>query len=309
MFIVNNKNIFLGISAVLIAISAAIIALWGLRFGIDFTGGSLIEVEYVSGGGEALGGTSAPRPAIAVRAIIAEAVPEVGESAVIQPTGERGYIIRTTHLSSENHEAILGALTEGGKWEVAEKRFDSVGPSVGEELQRKAWVAVFAVIMAIVLFVAFAFRKVSEPVPSWQYGVITLIALLHDVLIPTAAAAFLGQYFGVQIDVLFITALLTILGFSVHDTIVVFDRVRENLRIKSYDTFRETVGKSLEQTFMRSVNTSLTVVLVLAALIMFGPSSVYMFSIVLLIGIIAGTYSSIFLASPLLLVAEKLKKK
>jgi len=299
MFIVAHRNFFIGLSVFFTALALAAISIWGLRFGIDFTGGSLLEVEYA---GETRLGINEVKEALA-------SAGEFGADAIVQPTGEMGYIIRTGTLSSEDHEKILSALSGEGKRNITEKRFDSVGPVIGDELRRKAWVAIAAVIIAIVLFIAFAFRKVSDPVPSWQYGVITLAALLHDVIIPTGAAAFLGNYYGFQADVLFVTALLTILGFSVHDTIVVFDRVRENLKLKLYGTFAETVGKSLEQTFMRSVNTSLTVVLVLAALLILGPASVFMFSLVLLIGIIAGTYSSIFLATPLLLVAEKLKRK
>ena len=307
MFIIKHRNIFIGTSILLGAVSLGMIFSWGLRFGIDFTGGSLMEVEYAPA--PALTETS--RPDISeMKEIIARAAGEgVSEGAIVQPTGERGYIIRTETLSSDHHERILSALGEEGKWTVSEKRFDSVGPAIGEELRRKAWVAILAVMLAIIAFVAFVFRKVSEPVPSWQYGVITLVTLFHDVLIPTGAMALLGKIIGAQIDILFITALLTVLGFSVHDTIVVFDRVRENLKLKRFGSFAETVGRSLEQTFMRSINTSLTVILVLLALLFFGPPSIFIFSLVLLIGMIAGTYSSVFLASPLLLVAEKMKEK
>lgn len=310
MFIVNHTKIFIGISVLLMLASVALIAIYGVRFGVDFTGGSLLEIEYstVSATSTQEPATS-PRPGIQeIKIALVEVAPEA-EGAIVQPTGETGYIIRTKLLSSENHTQVLKTLSFGGKWNVTEKRFDSVGPIVGDELQRKAWVALGAVILAIVIFIAFAFRKVSEPVPSWQYGVITLISLLHDILIPAGAIALLGRYYGAEIDVLFVTALLTILGFSVHDTIVVFDRVRENLKLKNFKTFRETVGHSLEQTFMRSINTSLTVVLVLVALLLLGPSSIFMFSLVLLVGIIAGTYSSIFLASPLLLISEKMRGK
>ncbi len=303
MFIVNHKNLFIGISVIFMIASVVLIAAFGVHFGVDFTGGSLLEVEYSSSPA-----TSNQQPATSLRPGIEEikkaliSAASETEGAIVQPTGERGYIIRTKLLAGENHTKVLSALSLEGKWSVAEKRFDSVGPVVGDELKRKAWAAIVAVILAIVIFITFAFRKVSEPVPSWQYGIITLVALLHDVLIPAGAIALLGEYYGAEIDVLFVTALLTILGFSVHDTIVVFDRVRENLKLKNFKTFHETVGKSLEQTFMRSINTSLTVVLVLVGLLLLGPSSIFTFSLILLVGIIAGTYSSIFLASPLLLI-------
>ncbi|MBI2120896.1 MAG: protein translocase subunit SecF, partial [Parcubacteria group bacterium] len=190
-----------------------------------------------------------------------------------------------------------------------EKRFTSIGPVIGHELRAKAWVSIMAVLLAIVLFVAFAFRKVSLPVSSSKYGLITIVALAHDIIVPTGALALLGYFSGVEADVLFVTAILTILGFSVHDTIVVFDRVRENLKLKVSENFSEVVGTSLRQTFVRSINTSLTVILVLAALLYFGPASTHNFSLILLIGIIAGTYSSVFLASPLLVLAEELQKK
>ena len=177
----------------------------------------------------------------------------------------------------------------------------------------KAFLSIGLVILAIVLFITFAFRKVSEPVSSWKYGVITIVALLHDVIIPTGIFAALGHFLGYEIDTLFVTALLVILGFSVHDTIVVFDRVRENLR-RSRESrvetpFQEIVGKSIRQTFNRSINTSLTTLLALAALYFLGSDATRHFSLALLIGITAGTFSSIFLASPLLVTVERWQKK
>ncbi len=318
MFIIKYKNFFIGISVVLMIASVAAVLVWGIRYGIDFTGGSITEVEFSANTSTVTATSTAPTT---TPVAVASTRPEIEElksvlsplststaETIIQPTGEKGYIIRSKHLSEGDHAKVISALSLGGKWNVTEKRFNTIGPVVGEELRNKAWVSIFAVMLAIVLFVAFVFRKVSHPVPSWQFGIITLIALFHDVVVPVGVIAALGHFTGAEVDVLFVTALLTVLGFSVHDTIVVFDRVRENLKLKVSNDFSETVGKSLQQTFVRSVNTSLTVILVLIALLILGPASIHLFSLMLLVGIIAGVYSSIFLASPLLVVAEKIRR-
>ncbi|MDO8572474.1 MAG: protein translocase subunit SecF, partial [bacterium] len=283
MFIVKYRKIFFAISAMLVVVSIAVVIIRGLHFGIDFKGGSLTEVSYKDARPETL------------ELKTAVDVLSLGDVR-IQPAGERDVIIRTKSLSTDEHSTLLTALSFDGKSLFEEKRFSSIGPVVGKELRSKAWVAIFLVILGIVLFVAFAFRHVSEPVASWKYGLIIVISLLHDIIIPTGVVAFLGK----DVDTLFIIALLSIMGLSVHDSIVVFDRVRENLRLKKGRDFSETVGKSLEQTFVRSINTSLTIILVLFALYFFGPTSTKDFSLILLIGMFFGTYSSIFLGSPLL---------
>jgi preprotein translocase subunit SecF len=191
------------------------------------------------------------------------------------------------------------------------KRFDSVGPVLGKELQGKAIWSIILVLIAIVLFITFAFRHVSRPVSSWKYGVVAIIALLHDVIVPAGAFAFLGRNGGYELDALFITALLVILGFSIHDTIVVFDRTRENLRLgsNSKKDFEQIVGESVSQTIARSINTSLTTLLALLALYIFGPVATKTFALALIIGIAIGTYSSIFIGSPLLVTLQKWQKK
>jgi len=230
--------------------------------------------------------------------------------AIVQSTGKSGYIIRTKSLSDAEHTKLLEVLTFGGTQQVTEKRFTSIGPVMGEELRSKAFVAVGGVILAIMLFIAFAFRKVSVPVSSSKYGLMVVVSLMHDVIIPTGALAILGHFNpSFEADILFVTALLIILGFSVHDTIVVFDRIRENLKNKISMDFEKVVGASLQQTFVRSINTSLTLILVLIMLLTFGPASTYNFALILLIGVTMGTYSSIFLASPLLVVVEEYKRK
>ena len=190
-----------------------------------------------------------------------------------------------------------------------EKQFDSVGPVVGQELKRRAYIAIGTVLFLIVIYIAFAFRKVSRPVAPWKYGLAAIIALFHDIFIPTGIFSILGHYLGVEIDLLFVTGLLTILGFSVHDTIVVFDRIRENLRKGLGKNFEETVNISVNQTITRSINTSLTVFLTLLAIFIFGGASVKYFALLLMIGVFFGTYSSIFVASSLLVTWEAWRQK
>jgi preprotein translocase subunit SecF len=193
---------------------------------------------------------------------------------------------------------------------AVEKNFSSIGPVLGTEALRKSLVSILFVIIAIVLFITFAFRKVAEPVSSWKYGLIAIVALVHDVIIPTGVFSILGHFAGYEVDTLFVTALLVVLGFSVHDTIVVFDRVRENLRhATAKKPFFEIVGESISQTFTRSINTSLTTLIALIVLYIFGGSTTEHFSLALIIGIAAGTYSSIFIGSPLLVTVEKWSSK
>jgi preprotein translocase subunit SecF len=318
MFIIKHKNIFLGLSAFFVIISLAGIFFFGIKTGIDFTGGSLIEVAYPAGSSVTPTiSTATTTPVVAVASPIkpdASSLKETLKSAgfkdeMIQPTGTDGFIIRMKNLSDKEHKEILTALSFNGTKQVVEKRFTTIGPVMGNELRAKAIWATMGVIFAIMLFIAFAFRKVSLPVSSSKYGYAAVVALVHDVVIPAGAVAILGHFYGFEVDILFVTAILIILGFSVHDTIVVFDRIRENLKNKLSTDFEFVVGKSLEQTFVRSLNTSMTVILVLVMMVLLGPASTYNFSLILLIGVTMGTYSSIFLASPLLVVAEEWQRK
>ena len=300
MFVVKHRKIFYILSLLITGVSLVSILVFGLRFGIDFKGGSLIEVKYQE-----------TRPDIALLKSKMTGEDFMGYS--IRPTGENGFILRAPYLDEITHSEALKILSGDGASPMTEERFNSIGPTIGQELRTKALLAIALVIISIVLFIAFVFRKVSEPVASWKYGLIAIIALLHDVVVPTGAFAVFGYLFGTEIDSLFVTALLVILGFSIHDTIVVFDRVRENLRVNKEfnkkESFEDTVGKSVSQTFNRSINTSLTTVLSLVALYFLGSSATKDFSLALIIGIIAGTYSSIFLASPLLVTVERWQKK
>ena len=200
-----------------------------------------------------------------------------------------------------------------GKYLATIEQQNEIGPTIGAELRSKALLSVALVMLCILLFIAFAFRKVSKPVSSWVYGLVALVTLVHDVIIPVGFFAILGHFTGASVDTLFVTAVLTVLGFSIHDTIVVFDRTRENLRLNQEhnrkEDFADTAGRSLQQTFVRSINTSLTVVFTLLVLFFLGPASTRDFALTLLVGIIAGTYSSIFLATPLLVTIERYRTK
>ena len=300
MFIVNNRKKFYAISAVLVGASIVALTIWGLNLSIDFKGGAIVEISYPDG-----------RPAVAEIEKNLEKL-NLGEHS-IRPVGETGFLIRTRELEGLERADLLKALSDNGAKKIIEERFDSVGPLLGKEAVRKSLFSIIFVIICIVLFITFAFRKVSEPVASWKYGLITVLALIHDVLIPAGVFAVLGHFQGIEVDTLFVTALLVVLGFSVHDTIVVFDRVRENLKVNrethSKKPFEQIVGESINQTFVRSINTSLTTILVLIVLFFVGADTTKLFSLALIIGITAGTYSSIFVGSTLLVTAEKLQHK
>ena len=299
MFIVKYRKFFYLLSGIIMLGSLAVFIGWGLRLGIDFKGGSLIEVNYPNG-----------RPDVSV--IEKQLSAEKRGAFSVRPTGTNGYIVRMETLDEAGRVAVTAGLSPDSKTRAEIKRFTSIGPVLGAEAARNSLYSIAFVILCIVLFITFAFRKVSEPVASWKYGLIAIFALIHDVLVPTGAFVLLGHFAGVEVDTLFVTALLVVLGFSIHDTIVVFDRVRENLRLareyREKKSFEQIVGESINQTFVRSINTSLTTVLALIVLYFVGGEATRYFSLALLIGIVAGTYSSIFLGSPLLVTVEKWQK-
>lgn len=293
MFVIKFRKLFVAISSVLVGLSIVSIAYFGIDFGIDFRGGALLEVAY-----------STERPAVQeVQEILSSTGLDLG-SVLIQPIGEDTFSIKTKEITEAEKNQVLTSLGEG----VVETSFTSIGPSVGRELVRKSIISFILVALGIILFIAFSFRKVSKPVSSWKYGLIAVGALIHDVIIPIGGFAMFSHLLGVQADTLFVVAILTILGLSVSDTIVVFDRIRENLRLNKFKTFEETVGNSLTQVYTRSLATSFTLFVVLLALIFFGPDSTRYFAIMLTAGMFFGTYSSIFLASPLLIMAKNLQK-
>lgn len=296
MFIIKNKFVFLTISAVIVLGSIAAVCVYGLRLGIDFKGGTLLQVSYPAG-----------RPETALIAPVLKA--DNISDAIVQQVGTNDISIKSAPLVETVRAQLMTDLTIGGKYPLKETSFTTIGPSVGKELSHKAIIAIIVVALAIILYIAFAFRGVSEPVSSWKYGLIAIATLVHDIAIPSGVFALLGHFQGAEVDTLFVVALLTVLGISVSDTIVVFDRIRENLKNRIAPTFPETVGKSLSQTFVRSINTSLTVILVLLSLYFFGPAATKNFSLVLIVGMFFGTYSSIFVASPLLVLVEQAQER
>lgn len=296
MFVITHRKWFFLFSAVFVVASWLALASWGLNLGIDFTGGTLIEVEY----------TGARPTEVQVREAL---TPLLTSAPLVQSAGEKGIIIKTKALSEPERVKVTEALQKIGTGPMLEKRLTSIGPSIGKELRSKALLSITLVVLLIISFIAFSFRHVSEPVRSWKYGLIAIVALIHDISIPTGLFAVLGHFYGAEVDTLFVTALLAILGLSVSDTIVVFDRIRENLRNAHKNSFEETIGGSLSQVFTRSINTSVTVLLAVIALYFFGPDSTRFFALTLGTGLVFGTYSSIFIASPLLVVWENWSRR
>lgn len=295
MNIIGHKYIYLTFSGILIVASILCLIIWGLKIGIDFTGGSLMEVEFTDG--------SLPTIDNVKKVLTPLKLGDI----TIQPIGSKGMLLRFRDVDEQTHQDILKALggLQGPK-ETIERRFDTIGPIVGKELRRRSFAAIGFTALGIVLYLAWAFRHVSKPVASWKYGVVAVSAFIHDVTIPVGVFAVLGHFYGVTVDSLFITALLTVMGFSVHDTIVIFDRIRENLaKLKSVESYENTVNRSVNETISRSINTSLTVLMVLFAIMIFGGQTTQYFALALIVGIIFGTYSSIFVASPLLVIWEQ----
>lgn len=278
------RKIYFAISGTLVLISIISLSLFGLKLGIDFNGGTILEVEY--------------KDSRLSNQEVEERIFDLGLGEIlVQPTGENGVIIRMENISEETHQKILQKLGENKQ--VDEVRFETIGPVIGREVRQKTKLVVVLAIVSILLYVTFAFRKISYPVKSWQYGVVTIIALFHDVLIPVGVFAVLGRFYSVEISIPIITAFLTIFGYSVNDTVVVFDRIRENLLKKDLE-FERAVNESLNQNLSRSISTSLTTLFVLSAIFFFGGYTLRYFSLALILGIVLGTYSSICIASPLL---------
>ncbi len=300
MWVVKNRKIWFLLSTILFVASIWAVVQFGFRLSIDFLGGTITEVRYEG--------------SLPAKTQIESALNTMNIGGYsVRPSGTDRYILRTKELTEVERQALNNTLLGISSTRYTIERQNTIGPSAGGELQGKAMKAIGVVVLMIVLFITFAFRKVSEPVSSWKYGLATIIALAHDVVIPTGVFVYLGHLWGYEIDLLFVTGLLAILGYSVHDTIVVFDRVRENLRINKEENHKEdfetTIGKSVSQTFGRSINTSLTIFITLLALYLFGPATTKTFSLLLIVGLIAGTYSSIFIASPLLISFSRSHQK
>jgi len=313
--IIPNRKVYLAIAAAIAAVSIGIIAVFGLRFGIDFTGGSLTEVSY----------TVAPDKAALETMVFDLGLEGSSVRASVDEAGRDAYLIRTRDLSEAERITLSETVTQlGVDGEVS--RFTSIGPVIGQELRDKAVWAIGAVLLVIILYVAYAFAGIGTPVRSWTYGGITILVLMHDILVPTAVMAVLGMLIGAEVDVLFVMALLAVLGYSVNDTIVIFDRVREQLvanrtehRVEREEAgimlaevtytldkpYVELVEAAVSQSMARSINTSVTTMVSLIALYFIGGDVTQNFALVLLAGVIAGTYSSLCIASPLVVAYAK----
>lgn len=317
MSIIKHRTLLLSIAVAVVGISVALIGFFGLRFGIDFTGGALTEVAY-----------SATPEKVAVEDLVTELGFEgfsVRES--VDEAGRNAYLIRTKDLTEGERANLHDALTRlGGDGEIT--RFTSIGPVIGQELRDKAVWAIGAVLAIIIIYVAYAFSGIGTPVRSWTYGGITILVLMHDILVPTAVMAVLGVLLGAEVDVLFVMALLAVLGYSVNDTIVVFDRVREELIANREEhvvereeagiiekdvtytltaPYAQLVDNAVLGTLARSINTSVTTMVALIALYFIGGDVTQTFALILLAGVLAGTYSSICIASPLVVTYAKWK--
>lgn len=295
--IIPKRSLWLTISTVMFVISLVFLFIWGLKPGIDFTGGSLMEVSF----------KGQPPQVEEISTALDEL--KIDGGVKIQPAGTTNFIFRFQSTEESVHQDILKKLESKYAKNFQEEQFNSIGASVGKELKTKAIYAVLFVLLAIIIYIAWAFRKVSWPVASWKYGLISIIAVSHDLLITVGVFALIGHIFNIEVDLSFVAALLTILGYSVHDTIVIFDRTRENLGRLSKMTFAEIVNRSLNETLARSINTTVTVLLALLAVFFFGGASIRFFALALLIGVTLGAYSSIFVASPLLVVFDNMQHK
>ena len=302
--VVKYRKFWLIFSSSIAALALTALIMWGLNFGIDFTGGSLMEVKF-----------NGQQPNVSQ---VTENLTDLNlNSLSVQPTADNSIILRFKEDSLDVHEQVKAhlntlAIELNGENQVSgdvieELRFDSVGPSIGKDLKNKSFNTISLAILMIVIYIAIVFKKVSKPVASWKYGITAILALAHDILIVLGVFAVLGKFFNVEVNATFIAAILTVLGYSVNDTIITFDRTRENLP-KSSDNFKNTVNKSVNQTLTRTINTTFTTLLSLIAIIIFGGSSIRDFVLALAIGIFIGTYSSIFVASPLIMLFDRKKK-
>ena len=280
--LVNYRRWWYAFSALLILPGIISLLVFHLKLGIDFTGGSLLEIQPPAG-------TTAQQVKSALGS-------DFGEP-VVQSTSGGAYQLRLKTLDPDQHNQALAKLS-AGVGTITERRFETVGPTISKDISNSLSVALGSLL--IVCYIAYAFRNVPKPASGWRFGVTTIVALLHDILFTLGVFSLLGHFAGIELDANFVAAVLTVIGFSVHDSIVVFDRIRENLLRGHGDNLESTVNFSITQTLVRSINTSFTVLLVLTAMYLFGGTSIRTFVLALLVGIGVGTYSSIFNAAPVL---------
>lgn len=355
--IIQRRKIWFALSIIMVIASVAALAMWGLKFGIDFTGGTMMEVGFNETSlsndeikdvlkdlnlGDintqasntdttflrfkevdetthqsiltALNKKAASKLGTDIAAADTDNTPAAQSPVQVEAADQNGQnadvsVEATPAADNSSTQSDTQAAASTENKYVTEKSFESIGPVVGNELKTSAIWAILIAITAIILYIAWAFRKVSYPVSSFKYGLIAALALLHDVLITVGVFAVLGHLLGVEVGISFVAALLTILGYSVHDTIVVFDRIRENLFRTGWSNFEETINGCINETLVRSINTSFTVIITLAALFLFGGASIRYFVLALMIGVTIGTYSSIFIASPLLVTWQKFDER
>lgn len=296
--VIDYKHWYLGVSIVLVVAGIVAIGAFGFRQGIDFTGGTLWQFQVAN-----------KAPAVDdVSTFFSDSL-GIKDAHVTFSSQGNVYFVRSGVVSEQDHQSGSAKLKAAFP-DFVELSFSSIGPSISAELKKNALWAIVLVLCGISAYIAFAFRRVSYPVSSWTYGFITLVTLFHDVVVPAGLLAALGKWAGVEIDTNFIVALLVVMGFSVHDTIVVFDRIRENLIIaKDKTSFSSIINASVNQTLARSFNTSLTLIFVLIALLLLGPANLRYFVLTLLVGVSTGIYSSVFMASPLLSIVAKNTRK
>lgn len=297
MNFLKYRKIYFVFSGILISASLVCLIIFGLKPGIDFTGGSILELEFKDA-----------RPSNQeIREKLANL--DLGE-VILQPVGEKGLLLRMKDISEDIHQEILHKLNE--KWELEEKQFESLGPTIGQELKQKIKIVIILAILSMFSYIALAFSGVPQPIRSWQCGAVTLFVLFHDVLIPLAIFSFLGKFYGVQLTIPVTIALLTVVGYAINNVVVVFDRIRENLFRTPHRglglRFEEITNLAINQTLSRQLNTSLTTLFPLIFIFFLGGATLKYFALVLILGLIAGTYSSIFLASPMLVEWVKGKR-
>lgn len=294
MYIIRHRGLFFWITGLLLVGAIGAMTFWRLPLGIDFTGGSLMQVSY---------GTTHP-----VLSDVEKQITAVNVGAVsVRAQGDNAVSIRTRTMTPAEHDAVFAAISKNAS--TTELAYTSVGPALGSQFTNKALWAIFAVMLVIVLYIAFAFRKVSRPVPGWGYGITVVAMLAIDIIVPAGFFSAYCHFTGAEVDSLFVVALLALLGYCVNDVIVIFDRVREHLarneKLGLKEPFEETIGKSINETMTRSINTALTVALALITLIYLGAPATRNFALVMLVGVVAGTFSSICRSAPLLIPIAK----
>jgi len=284
---IPKRKIFYAISLGLVIVSLLAIIIWGFKWGIDFTGGSRWQINFIK-----------QKPALAE---LNDFFKSQGfTETVIDMASGNNVIIRFKSITEEEHQKLLSALKEKFQ-ELEEKNFSSIGPTIGQELKRRALWAVFLVTLGILLYISFAFRKISYRIPSYKYGAVAVLALFHDVLVMLGFFALIGYFGNVEINSYLVVAILIVMGYSVHDSIVVLDRIRENFRLQQGKfEIASIVNQSINETLARSINTSLTSILALLGLYLWGPLAISNLVLAMMVGIFIGTYSSIFVASPLI---------